>query len=356
MDPGVPAVLAHTVNVMVDVVKRYDVDGIHVDDYFYPYPEVKDSVEVPFPDSVSYAAYQRRGGKLGLSDWRRHNVDEFVRQLYQRTKAVKPWVKVGISPFGIWRPGYPASIKGFDSYEKLAGDSKKWINEGWVDYFTPQLYWPIAQQAQSYPVLLDWWIGENTKGRHMWPGHNSSRAAQGGPAWGPDELNNQVRATRAAAPNSVGIASTGDIFFSMRSLMPVAGAARSPVSVGVATQPPAQAAAAAMADKLVAELYQDDALIPASPWLGKTAPAAPRVRVRRDSVSNEQVLTVTPPVTARWITVQVRRGATWSTRVLPASFHTLTVGRDGDLPDEIVVTVANRNGVESAPRLIIGAK
>lgn len=353
MDPGVPAVLAHTVKVMLDVVKRYDVDGIHVDDYFYPYPEAKDGVEVPFPDSGSYAAYQHRGGTLGVSDWRRHNVDEFVRRLYEGTKRVKPWVKVGISPFGIWRPGYPESVKGFDSYEKLAGDSKKWINEGWVDYFTPQLYWPIAQTAQSYPVLLDWWISENTKGRHMWPGHNSSRAAQGGAAWGPDELNNQVRATRAAAANALGMASTGDIFFSMRSLMPVAGPARNPVAVGVATQPPAQAAAQAMADKLVTELYPDAALIPASPWLGKTAPPVPTARVSRDSVSGEDVLTVTPGPSARWITVRIARNGTWTSQVLPASFRRLSIGTADSAPaDQIVVTVVNRTGIESAPRMI----
>jgi uncharacterized lipoprotein YddW (UPF0748 family) len=354
MDPGVPEVLAHTVRVMVDVVKRYDVDGIHVDDYFYPYPETKDSVEVPFPDSVSYAAYRKRGGPLGVSDWRRFNVDAFVRQLYQRTKAAKPWVKVGISPFGIWRPGYPASIKGFDSYEKLAGDSKKWLNEGWIDYFTPQLYWPIAQVPQSYPVLLDWWLSENTKQRHMWPGHNSSRAAQGG-TWNPDELNNQVRATRATVSGQ-SVGATGDIFFSMRSLMPANGAARSPVAVGVATQPPAPSAAAAMAEKLAAELYAEPALIPASPWLGKTAPAAPQVRVVQDSLSHDEVLVVTPGATARWITVRVLRAGSWSTQVLPAPLRRITIGGATAAPAErVVVTVVNRNGIESAARVITGA-
>ncbi len=356
MDPGAPAVLAHTVKVMLDVVKRYDVDGIHVDDYFYPYPESKDGAEVPFPDSVSYAAYRTKGGSLGLSDWRRHNVDEFVRLLYEGTKRVKPWVKVGISPFGIWRPGYPESIKGFDSYEKLAGDSKKWINEGWVDYFTPQLYWPVAQTAQSYPVLLDWWIGENTKARHMWPGHNSSRAAQGGPAWSPDELNNQVRATRDAKANSQGVAATGDIFFSMRSIMPVSSTVRSPVSLGVATQPPAQAAAEALADKLVRELYDEPALIPASPWLGKSAPLAPTARVVRDSISAEDMLVITPPATSRWITVRINRGGVWSSQVLPANFRRLAIGSADAAPaDQIVITAVSRNGIESEPRILRGA-
>ena len=131
---------------------------------------------------------------------------------------------------------------------------------GWVDYFTPQLYWPIAPGAQSYPVLLDWWVGENVKARHIWPGHIASRAAAGG-TWGPDELNLQIKATRASG-------ATGDIHFSMRTLMPVVGARRDSVLVGVATQPPRQVAAAVMTDKLRDELYASPSLIPASPWLG----------------------------------------------------------------------------------------
>lgn len=343
MDPGEPGVLAHSVNVVLDVVKRYDVDGIHVDDYFYPYPEADAAKnEVPFPDSGSYARYRKRGGTLGLSDWRRLNVDRYVEQVYTRTKAIKPWVKVGISPFGIWRPGYPASVQGFDSYEKLAGDSRKWLREGWVDYFTPQLYWPIGRAAQSYPVLLDWWIGENIKGRHIWPGHNSSRAANGGTEWAPDELNNQVRATRATT--SKGQGATGDVFFSMKSLMPVFAAPASsnaPPQPAPAVQPP-------LADRLVAELYRDDALVPASPWLGRTTPPAPAARLYRDRSSQEIVLKVVPGKHARWITVRVLRGGVWSTRVLPASYTSLVVSDStGTLPENVLVTVVDRVGRES---------
>lgn len=357
MDPGEPAVLEHTLQVIVDVVKRYDVDGIHVDDYFYPYPVTKDSVEVPFPDSESYARYQQRGGKLERSDWRRWNVDEFVRLLYKRTKAAKPWVKVGISPFGIWRPGFPAQIKGFDSYEKLAGDSKKWINEGWVDYFTPQLYWPVAQTAQAYPVLLDWWLSENPKKRHMWPGHNSSRAAQGG-TWAPSELNDQVRATRATdGTHASGLGATGDIFFSMRSLMPDVSNGRSPVSVGVATQPPPPSAAAAMSGRLLSELYTEPALAPASPWLGATPPATPLARIARDSLSGEQIVHITAPATARWLTVRVLRNGAWTSHVLPKAFTSLVIGAADAAPaDRVVVTAVSRNGIESRARTLMTAR
>jgi uncharacterized lipoprotein YddW (UPF0748 family) len=356
MDPGEPGVLAHSVKVALDVVKRYDVDGIHVDDYFYPYPEADSAKnEVPFPDSGSYARYRARGGALGLSDWRRWNVDRYVELVYTGTKRLKPWVKVGISPFGIWRPGFPSGIQGFDSFEKLAGDSRKWLREGWVDYFTPQLYWPMARTAQSYTALLDWWIGENVKGRHMWPGHNSSRAGGGGPEWGPDELNNQVRATRATTTRGQG--ATGDVFFSMRSLMPVQGATRSPVSVAVATQPPPPAQAAALAEKLAAELYQESALVPASPWLGHTRPARPVVRVTRNAASGEEQVRITAPASARWVTVQVRRGEAWRTWVLPGTYRTLVIGGAEVAPaDDVVVRAVHRNGRESAAVVQRGAR
>ena len=336
LDPGEPGVLAHSVKVALDVVRRYDVDGIHVDDYFYPYPE-SDSArnEVPFPDSTSYARYRAKGGALGLSDWRRHNVDRYVEQVYRGTKRLKPWVKVGISPFGIWRPGHPAGIQGFDAYEKLAGDARRWLREGWVDYFTPQLYWPLARTAQSYTALLDWWIGENVKGRHLWPGHNASRAASGGPEWPVDELNNQVRATRATTMRGQG--ATGDIFFSMKALMP--------------------GHPAGMGERLAAELHGGPALVPASPWLGRTRPPRPRAIVRRDTASGDEVLRVASAPGARWLAVQIRRGETWQHRILPGTFRALVIGGADAAPaDDVVVRAVHRNGRESAPLVLSGVR
>ena len=350
MDPGDPAVIRQTLRVMLDVVKRYDVDGIHIDDYFYPYPEIgKDSVAIPFPDSSSYAAYTKKGGRLARDDWRRHSVDTLIQQIYQRTKAIKPWVKVGISPFGIWRPGYPEQIKGFDSYEKLYGDSRKWLREGWIDYFTPQLYWPIAQTAQSYPTLLGWWLSENVHGRHIWPGHNTSRAAAGAGLWGPDELNAQIRATRMSG-------ATGDIHFSMRTLMPVAAVQRDSVLVGVATQPPRQSAAALLTEHLRSELYSAPALIPASPWLGKRVPQPPASAVITDGATGERAVQLLPVAGGKvsWWTVRVRNGSgVWRTWILPASQTRLVVAGASDmLPLRVVVTAVDRFGTESAPRVI----
>jgi uncharacterized lipoprotein YddW (UPF0748 family) len=342
MDPGEPAVRAQTLRVMLDVVKRYDVDGIHLDDYFYPYAEIgPDSAEIPFPDSASYARYVRGGGTLARNDWRRENVNTLIRDIYRRTKALKPWVKVGISPFGIWRPGTPPEIAGFDAYDRLYADSRKWLREGWVDYFVPQLYWPIAQTAQSYPTLLRWWMGENVKNRHVWPGHNASRAA--GTAWLPDELLEQVRLTRAANAG-------GDIHFSMRALMPANGVRRDSVLVGVATQPPVQANAAALADRLRTQLYAEPALVPASPWLSRARPARPAVSLRADSATTDMVVRLRPGDTRRvaWWTVRVLSDGAWRTWILPGAQRRLTIPTGASAAvTRVLVTAVDRYGTES---------
>ncbi|MBK6459184.1 MAG: family 10 glycosylhydrolase [Gemmatimonadetes bacterium] len=178
MDPGEAVVRRKTIDVVVDVVRRYDVDGVHIDDYFYPYPErTRRGREIPFPDERSWRAYKAREGTLSRDDWRRQNVDQLVQELYTAIKRAKPWVKFGISPFGIWRPGYPESVRGFDAYDRLYADSRKWLNEGWVDYWTPQLYWKLGAPLQSYRDLLAWWRAENRLGRNLWPGNYTSRAS-----------------------------------------------------------------------------------------------------------------------------------------------------------------------------------
>src|SRR5205823_203424 len=197
LNPTSKEVQDHSVAVILDVVKRYDVDGIHIDDYFYPYPELDENKkEIPFPDDDTWEAYKKAGGTLSRDDWRRDAVNTFVRRMYEETKKVKPWVKVGISPFGIWKPGFPPGIEGFNQYEKLYADAKLWLNEGWVDYWTPQLYWPIAQQKQSYPKLLAWWAGENTHKRHLWPGNYTSRVTGEAKGWPAGEVGEQIALTR----------------------------------------------------------------------------------------------------------------------------------------------------------------
>lgn len=177
MNPGIKAVRQRAIDVMLDVTRRYDVDGIHIDDYFYPYPITgRDKKNIPFPDADTFARYRAEGGLMELTEWRRANVDEVVRSTYQGIKEIKRWVKFGISPFGLWRPNYPEGTGGgLDPYEDLAADSRKWLQSGWVDYLTPQLYWTIDRPKLGFITYYDWWLSENTLGRHIWPGMHTSK-------------------------------------------------------------------------------------------------------------------------------------------------------------------------------------
>lgn len=326
LDPGEPDVQAHSLRVILDVVRRYDVDGVHLDDYFYPYKELDaDKKPIEFPDDVSYARYQQAGGKLARNDWRRDNVDTFVRRLYDGVKAEKRWVRVGISPFGIWRPGFPAQIQGFDAFQELYADSRKWLVEGWVDYFSPQLYWKIEQTPQSYPVLLNWWTTQNPRGRHLWPGNFAGRAGgNSAAAWPADEIAYQVRATRGQAGAS------GNIHFSAKSFL-VGGAG------GMEGLP----------RLLTDTVYREPALVPATPWLNSgPLPAAPaEVSVKPatgGAVSLSWRAGGSAAATAPWLyLIQVRRGEAWTSAVIvPGSQTTHTVSGEKETPVAPVTAIA----------------
>ncbi len=245
MEPGDPQVKQHTVDVIMDVVKRYDIDGVHFDDYFYPYDIAPKN---PFPDNAVYRKYRARGGTLSLNDWRRDNINSMVQDVYDSIKKEKSWVKFGIAPFGIWQPGYPPGIVGLNSYNELYSDSRKWLQNGWVDYLTPQLYWKIAPPKQSYPKLLEWWLQQNTKGRHVYPGNNISNLGfRSKKAWPLSEIVDQVHVTREQG-------ALGNIFFSMKVLMENPHRFR---------------------ELLLKNCYPNPALVPAMPWLDKTIPKAP---------------------------------------------------------------------------------
>lgn len=252
MDPGEPGARDHSLAVAADLVTRYDIDGIHIDDYFYPYRERgPDGKEMEFPDAETFAKY---GAGRSLGDFRRANINDYVRRLYEQTKQIKPHVKVGISPFGIWRPGHPEQIRGMDAYEVIYGDALLWLREGWSDYFTPQLYWPIAQTPQSYPVLLNWWIGENVKRRHLWPGLFTTRADGARPTWKPSEVEYQVKTARGfGGPGGAGAVGggTGTVHFSASFL--TSWTAEKPNAVAM---------------HLKETVYGDGAAVPESAWLG----------------------------------------------------------------------------------------
>lgn len=161
MDPGQTVVQDRLIEVIEDLVTRYDLDGVHFDDYFYPYP----ISGTPFPDSATYSAYQASGGTLDLGDWRRDNVNRMVKRVHETVRDLDPAVRFGVSPFGIYRPGQPEGITGLDAYAAIYADPVRWSEEGWVDYLAPQLYWPSTQTRQAFSPLIDWW-SDLGQGRH----------------------------------------------------------------------------------------------------------------------------------------------------------------------------------------------
>ena len=214
IDPGEPAAAEHTLAVVRDVLTRYAVDGVHIDDYFYPYP-VQDAAkqDVDFPDDPSWQKYLASGGSLARNDWRRYNVNRLVQRLYALVHEVRPGARLGISPFGLPRPDLrPPGITGFSQYDKLYADVELWLREGWLDYLAPQLYWPRAQTAQAFETLLQAWRALNPLGRPIHPGLFTSRIDASANSWPVDEVLGQIDSIRRLSPGS------GHVHFSMAAL------------------------------------------------------------------------------------------------------------------------------------------
>jgi uncharacterized lipoprotein YddW (UPF0748 family) len=294
MDPGEPDVHDHTMRVISDIVRRYDIDGLHADDYFYPYVQNDASGSaIPFPDDATYTRY---GAGLTLGDWRRANIDRFVERLYREVHAIKPTIKVGISPFGIWRPGNPPGVQGLDAYASIYADARKWLQQGWVDYLAPQLYWSIAAPQQSFPALLDWWIAQNAMGRHVWPGLAAYRVSDGtSSAYTLQEIPQQIQLTRMRP------AGTGHILYNTNSTL--------------------KRNNGALALALAGDLYKSIAVVPAMPWLDASAPGAPTLSPSGGTIQ------ITPAAgdSVRWWAVRLRTASGWSVRVLFGSSRTLLV-------------------------------
>ena len=341
MDPGEPAPAAHSLAVVLDVLKRYDVDGIHLDDYFYPYPvpQADDAkTELDFPDQNTWQRYGDGGGQSSRDDWRRSNVDALVQRLNTSIHQVKPWVRFGISPFGIGRPDLrPVGIQGFSQYHKLYADVERWLQSGWLDYLVPQLYWPIDQKEQAFVPLLDYWHRQNTQGRHVWAGLFTSRvlavATPGvsGPkaSWLPEEITRQIAAVRKQAPG------TGHAHFSMVALLQNRQG---------------------ITDALQADSYASPALIPASPWLESDAPLKPTATITPlIGPYGPLRVHVEPATTGKaplcWA-VWLRYGTQWIFQVSKSPAFTVSFQRSNDkLTDSalsgVVISAIDRVGNES---------
>ncbi|MES2018191.1 MAG: family 10 glycosylhydrolase [Pseudomonadota bacterium] len=328
MDPGEAAASKQTLAVILDVVKRYDVDGVHIDDYFYPYPieagggpegaldgAAGNKPELDFPDQPAWQRYLLGGGKLAKADWRRQNVNQLIEALYKGIHAEKSWVRFGISPFGLGRPDRrPPGIAGFSQYDKLYADAETWLENGWLDYLSPQLYWPINQAPQAYGVLLDYWLAQNRQGRHIWPGLYTSRIGAPTKAFVADEIVQQIGLTRSRPK------ADGHVHFSIAALMEN----RQGIS-----------------DQLKAGHYASAALVPATPWLGSAAPGTPAVIARH--AANVIHLKLTPGKDTNSYAIWTRHGNDWRFAVAPVAKGEWSVADDASA---IVVSAVDRLGNE----------
>ena len=261
LDPGLPQVRNYVASVIMDVVRRYDIDGVHFDDYFYPYPQTG----VTFQDSATFANYPN--GFTNKEDWRRNNVNLLIQMLSDSIKAVKPHVKFGISPFAIWKnqssDPLGSATAGLESYAAIYADSRKWMQEGWLDYINPQIYWYIGYSIAAYDVLVEWW-SNNYFGKHFYTGNAAYRIGNSGAWANSSEMPNQIRLNRTYDEVK------GMNFFSSKSIT------NNPLG---------------FQDSLRSNLFKYPALVPVMPWKDSIPPS---------TVSNLSAVKNTSGVLVTW--------------------------------------------------------
>lgn len=253
-DPGLPESRQFITDVVLDIVSRYDIDGIHFDDYFYPYPVAGKE----FPDAKSFDKY---GKGMKRDDWRRHNVDLLIQGLHEKISAKKPWVVFGISPFGIWRNKTSdprgSDTSGLQNYDALYADVLLWAREGWIDYLLPQLYWDLEHKRASYLTLVDWWA-RNGQGRHVFIGQDigiTMKTPDIAPSSEPTQLRHKLNLTRQAQ------AITGNCWWPGYSLTANQGG---------------------IADSLARNFQSTIALTPEYPWISRKCPAGVKGLAHKD--------------------------------------------------------------------------
>ncbi|MEJ5305914.1 MAG: family 10 glycosylhydrolase [Ignavibacteria bacterium] len=236
LDPGNPAVQNYILNVIADVLTRYDVDGIHFDDYFYPY-----SPKVSNEDSITFSKFNR--GFTNIDDWRRDNINSLMKRIYELIKSYKPYVKFGISPFGIVENKY-AGTDGFNSYSIIYCDPLSWIKGKYIDYIIPQLYWEMDHPKAPYRKLLPWWASV-VEDRHLYIGHFSSRFQAKNYLEKGFEIGEQIKMNR----NNKNV--LGSVFFSAKSIYQNQGG---------------------LLDSLKNKIYKYPALLPTMNWIDSIPP------------------------------------------------------------------------------------
>ena len=247
-DPGLPAVRSHTSAIVKDLVTRYAIDAVHMDDYFYPYRIAGKE----FPDQASFAKY---GKGLSKDEWRRSNCDSIIVQLKKTILATNARIKFGISPFGVWRnktqdPRGSETKGGQTNYDDLYADILLWLQKGWIDYVVPQLYWERGHKLADYDVLLKWW-NDYSYGKHLYIGHGIYRAGTNDAWKNYNQIPDQINLLRSFKTTQ------GSVYYNSNTF------AKNPNGWN---------------DSLQNNHYKYPALVPPMPWLDDVAPDAPTIQ------------------------------------------------------------------------------
>ncbi len=266
VNPGLPQVRDYLASVVADIVRRYDVDGVHADDYFYPYPDGA-FPGITSEDTATFSQYPF--GFSNIKEWRRNNVNLLLQQIYDSLQVIKPHVKFGMSPFGIWRPGNPPGIFGLDAYDQIYCDAVAWLQGQYIDYLAPQLYWSFGG-SQNYGSLQPWWADSvSAHGRHLYTGNAVYRI--GLPTFGPaSQMKDQILFNRANAKVQ------GSIQFRANNIRDNIGGWK---------------------DMMKADVFRLPAVVPVMPWKEMVPPNAP-ANLRVDSSGSLFVLRWDPPAPA----------------------------------------------------------
>jgi uncharacterized lipoprotein YddW (UPF0748 family) len=321
MDPTDPLVREHSLNVIKDVVRRYDIDGVHFDDYFYPYPITENGSKVEFPDDLNWQRYSESAAAMSTAkmlriplkrdDWRRANVNQFIELVGREIKRIKPRIVYGISPFGVAE----------ENFKNLYADAVKWLGDGVVDYFVPQLYWKTDRKDREFPLLLKSWEERNPLKRHVWAGLGTYKIGDPRESFTAAEIVGQIELSRRIQKSG------GSIQFSFKSIRNDLG--------GIQT---------ALADGP----YKRGAVIPEFSWISSPPPPRPRVRTERAGEYLRVRWTESGRGDTFWFVVQVRDKNGWSQSVLPANEKSITLSADREIA-QVVVRSVDRLGKISAP-------
>lgn len=323
LDPTDAEARAYSLSVVLDVVKRYDIDGVHFDDYFYPYPISENGKKIEFPDDKNWNEYLATAQKfsnqkmrripLERDNWRRANVNQFIESVGREIKKIKPEIMYGISPFGVQDV----------NYTELYADPQKWLRDGTIDYFVPQLYWKIDRPNREFPILLKFWESQNLKKRHVWAGIGTYKINQPKENTNAQEIIDQIFLTRQIQQTA------GNIQFSFKSV-------RNDFD--------------GVQKALREKVYSKAAVIPNSAWIKAPKIFAPKVKIRRDDKFVKASWTEQGERKAFWFIVYAKDKNGWGYSILPAATRSIALSADRKI-EKIIVTSVDRLGNESQNRL-----